>query len=233
MPFCTSCGEQLPDNAAFCHRCGTRVEHSCGSSPYNVNSASNPYNPYASVPPVRREEYVGVVYKCPNCGNTINPTETICPACGYHLSRSNPDYTVKQFSLDLMALQQRKSQENARRGPLGAVAKGFSDAFRIGTDDDTALFIQSFPIPNSVEEILAFVVLAASNIDVTLSKKSVINRANAHYKSEDQKASDAWVSKMEQAYRMAEISFPDDDLFPKIKSIYEQKMKELKRLKRH
>ena len=44
--------------------------------------------------------------------------------------------------------------------------------------------------------------------------------------------SDAWVAKMQQVYQKAEILFPDDPMFVKIKQIYTDKMVELKLLKK-
>ncbi len=91
------------------------------------------------------------------------------------------------------------------------------------------------PIPNTIDDILEFILLAVSNIDVTLSKKSWSNRSSNMqiFAMEMPKViSDAWVAKMQQVYQKAEILFPDDPMFVKIKQIYTDKMVELKLLKK-
>ena len=44
--------------------------------------------------------------------------------------------------------------------------------------------------------------------------------------------SDACVAKMQQVYQKAEILFPDDPAFAKVKQIYTDKMVELKMIKK-
>ena len=76
--------------------------------------------------------------------------------------------------------------------------------------------------------------LAAANIDVCLSKQTVWKKIDNWEKSAetsetiDTTISDAWVAKMQQAYRKAEILFPNEPVFGKIQRLYLEKMKELK-----
>ena len=75
--------------------------------------------------------------------------------------------------------------------------------------------------------------LAIANIDVGLSKNTVMNRWNHTQQAETgatigRTISNAWVSKMEQVYRKAEILFPNDPAFAGIQKMYFDKMKELK-----
>ena len=95
--------------------------------------------------------------------------------------------------------------------------------------------IKSFPIPNTIEEITEFVILAAGNIDVNLSRVSLGNkwgRLGNDYKANERGISDAWVGKLQQAYQKAELSFSDIQIFEKIKEIYTKKMTELNMLNR-
>ena len=102
------------------------------------------------------------------------------------------------------------------------------------TDKQKLALIQSFAIPNTIDDIQEFILLAIANIDVSQSKASIGNKWNSMLKSAetsltiDKTISDAWVSKMKQAYQKAKISFPDDPVFTFIKQIYTDKMKELK-----
>lgn len=45
-------------------------------------------------------------------------------------------------------------------------------------DKQKLALIQNFPIPNTVDDILEFMLLAVSNIDVSLSKKAWNNRSS-------------------------------------------------------
>ena len=75
----------------------------------------------------------------------------------------------------------------------------------------------NFSVPNTKEDIMEFMILAASNIDV---KKGV-----------DDDVTKAWISKLDQVYQRAEISMGGHPDFAQIKSIYDRKKKELKNKK--
>lgn len=70
--------------------------------------------------------------------------------------------------------------------------------------------IRSFPIPNTKEDIFEFMILASSNFDPAYYV--------AHMNEDD--ISDAWLTKIEQCYKKAEITFNDSSDFQKIKSTY-------------
>ena len=102
-------------------------------------------------------------------------------------------------------------------------------------DSQKLTLIQSFPIPNTIDDILEFMYLAVTNIDVALSKNTLSNRQQRKLGnsinptiSVPRSISDAWVSKMQQAYQKAKMSFPDNPAFESIKQMYESKMRELK-----
>ena len=121
-------------------------------------------------------------------------------------------------------------------------SKGISGLFD-GTDyaqaygskylDKKVSFIQSFPIPNTTEEIVEFILLAMGNIDNNYGHKKYENSragtVGGLYYSEVKMAT-TWIGKLEQAYNKAKLLFPDDPLFPKIKELYEKKMRELDRM---
>lgn len=102
------------------------------------------------------------------------------------------------------------------------------------TDAQKLALIRSFPIPNTVDDIQEFILLAIANIDTRLSKNttagkfsSMINSGNANLTIQ-KTISDAWVSKMQQAYQKALMSFPNDPTFSEIQRMYFDKLKELK-----
>ena len=132
-----------------------------------------------------------------------------------------------------MAVEYSRQQRTA----FGSLVHSF-----IGNDDEESVIsskevtlIKSFPIPNTIEEIAEFVILAAGSIDVNLSKVSLGNkwgRVGNDSKANERGISDAWVGKLQQAYQKAELTFSDKPIFAKIKEIYIKKMTELNMLKK-
>ena len=207
MAFCSNCGEKLVDGAKFCHGCGSAV----GVIFDNNNQ--------------RKQEYVGKIFKCPNCGAVITETTVICPDCGMRITGRNAVSSVQTFKEQLMSIEATRKKSK------------FIDAYTQSanpTDTQKLTLIRSFPIPNTVDDIQEFILLAIANIDVKLSKQTVgskfssmINSGNVNLTIQ-KTISDAWVSKMKQAYQKAEISFPNDSSFSEIQRVYFAKLKELK-----
>ena len=229
--FCSNCGAKLNSGEKFCHNCGVQIAANSQDSP--SDSFGTPIAaPQAAVEPTiqensaeRKQEYAGRIQKCPNCGCTISDTVTICPDCGMQITGRAANLTVQDFKNQLMAI------ENSRKGGLGGVLGVYLAADK--ADVQKLTLIRNFPIPNSIGDILEFMMLAIANIDVGLSKNTVMNRWNNTQQMETgatigRTISNAWVSKMEQVYRKAEILFPNDPAFAGIQKMYFDKMKELK-----
>lgn len=95
------------------------------------------------------------------------------------------------------------------------------------TDRQIIAHISTFPIPNTVEEISEFMFMVAGNINVNYSKARK-HIWSASYEGTAEKAiSDAWLSKMQQLYNKALMSFSDDPIFQQINQVYTTKMAEL------
>ena len=89
--------------------------------------------------------------------------------------------------------------------------------FESQKNQEKASLIINFAVPNSKEDIMEFMILAASNIDV---KKGI-----------DDDVTKAWISKLDQVYQRAEISMGKHSDFLQIKTIYDRKKKEIKNKK--
>lgn len=230
--FCVNCGAKLDLGTRFCPACGCKVENS------NPTQATEQYvsetkteslkpSPVESRPTYqktvventtqantqRQQEYVGKIYKCPNCGNIINQSDTICNACGYHLSGKQAISSAMDFQHKMMEIEMTRKKT------------GFFDTEN-ETDKKILALVKSYPIPNSIEDIVEFMHIAIGNIDVGRSKKSFVNWLDSSV-SENQ-LSNAWVAKMQQIYKKAELYFPNEPEFVHIKEIYDSTMKELK-----
>lgn len=137
----------------------------------------------------RNMEYEGRLHKCPNCGDIINPFETNCPSCGYEIRDAETSRAVKDFADRL--LQARTLGEKAD-------------------------IIRNFPVPNTKEDIMEFMILAVSNIDENV----------------EEDISDAWRTKIEQTYQKAELMFNAAEDKDRVENLYHQALDKLKRGKK-
>ena len=85
--FCQNCGNQLGDGAKFCSNCGTATGSVSGNSPSQ-----------------RKEEYVGVVKKCPSCGSPMQSMDAVCTSCGHSFTKENTFDSIKEFSSRLQEI---------------------------------------------------------------------------------------------------------------------------------
>lgn len=201
MSYCRNCGNQLKENAKFCQKCGR---------PVNGGNESGQ----------RKIEYVGKILKCPNCGQELRSFETDCPACGLELREVRAVSSVRELSLKIEAIEAHREREKKSI---------FSQKFVSKTDEQKVSLIKSFPIPNAKEDLLEFMILATSNIDLNDYKYG-----DTPMNASSRALSDAWLSKSEQAYQKAKRSISNDDsLFIEIEDLYYDIKDEINRKKRN
>lgn len=207
MAFCTKCGKELSADARFCSNCG---------APTAGNTAGSTQ---------RKTEYEGTIHKCPNCGEIVDAFKLNCPACGYEFRDSKTTNSVQELAAKLEFIEQQRPPKKAHT---------FKDEFlntygKFSREDEQKInLIRNFAIPNTKEDILEFMILASSNIDMKLYGTG----ANADETGALRAISDAWIAKFEQAYQKAEFSFSESPAFAKIQKIYFEKTKELNRQKK-
>ena len=240
--FCINCGTELPDKAKFCFNCGEKTDGIMDNSDSRDNKADRNREVNDNL---ERKYVSGTVAKCPGCGEIINEMIAVCPICGIYISRSNANQSVSMFKSELMEIEKcRKTKSDVEREMREGAKNIFEKALvgiQInageieGNDEKIARqkieLVKNFPIPNDVEEVSEFILLAVANIDVKLSKKSLKNVIGSRNDNWEKDLSDAWVSKMEQMYKKAEFSFAGDTAYEKIKKVYFDKMKELNYIK--
>lgn len=204
MAFCTNCGHKLTDGAKFCFECGAKVSESVLT--HNEN---------------RRTVYDGVTHCCHNCGTVLKSFETHCPSCGNELRGLKASDSISSFT------DQLKEIENSKRAPrteLGIAVKSmFADEFLDKYDSRKVELIKNFPIPNTIEDIKEFVILASSNLPTSCFESN----GNDVQKT----ICDAWRIKLDQAYTKAKILFGDHEDFKYIEFIYYSKISEIERIK--
>lgn len=199
MGFCGSCGFELSDDVAFCPKCGA--------------STAMPYGEERSA---ERESRKGDVGKCPQCGEILPPFSTSCPSCGMRL-RARASTSVAELSqrLDEIEATRPKHKKKKRFG------KGDDDS-RIEvspTDQRKVTLIQSFPIPNTKEDLVEFMVLASTNVNPKTFAET------QHFSPSERAISAAWYSKLEQAYEKAEIVLSEDPCLASLRQRFEKTKK--------
>ena len=209
MAFCTNCGKKIVDGAKFCQECGSAVPAS-GSGEKK-----------------RQMEFSGKIYKCPNCGAVLKSFVANCPSCGFELRGTKATSSVREFALKLEVIESRRIRSYSKKHSFIAKIYG-SDGKLTDTDEQKISLIRSFSVPNTKEDVLEFMILASSNVDVSIygwGDKGVI--------TESRKAvSEAWIAKMEQVYEKAKLTFGNTPEFQNIEKTYLKKVAEVKKRKR-
>ena len=204
MAFCINCGSEIVENAKFCQKCGHPTEKA------NHNEEK------------RKQEFVGKIYKCPNCGEELKSFEIKCPACGHELRGAKASNAVKEFALKLEAIESRREYEK----PKGI----FDNTAYISvnkTDEQKINLIKSFSVPNNREDMLEFMILASSNVNFR-SYDSFSNRSSKG----EVAISDAWIAKMRQVYDKARVSCKNSAEFIEIQRLYDECMRDIRKTKK-
>ena len=161
----------------------------------------------------------------------------VCTDCGHEFSNVKIANSVQAFFEKLDAIDQevyeqetvKKASKSEKANMLGAIAAatGFSTLANImqtaggsiGGKRKVAL-IEGYPIPNSKEDILEFIVLAASRLKgLPLTYFGI--KLNTFQMSEDQVLERAWKTKCKQAYSKAQIVLASDkESLQKIEKIF-------------
>lgn len=165
---------------SFCSNCGQPIAN---GAKFCSNCGTPVDTSSANTQSQRKTVYDGVMHKCPHCGEILNSFTSICPACGYELRGTAATTSVEKLYKNIQA------------------AKSDSEVVRL---------VKMFPIPNSREDILEFMVLASSNFNEDYYM--------AHM-GEDS-ISDAWLSKIEQCHKKARLTLSDEDML-EVDEIYE------------
>lgn len=206
MAFCMNCGQRLPEGAKFCSNCGAATGE--------VKSETAQ----------RKIVYDGEVHKCPNCGEIVDSFVLNCPSCGHEFRSSASTSLVQELASKLEAMEQQ--QDPRKRRTIKDELLRTNNLSK--TDEQKISLIRSFVIPNTKEDILEFIILASSNINVELYGESNLTPENEVLKA----VSDAWIAKFEQAYRKAQFSFSETPTFTQIKEVYINKTNEINKQKK-
>lgn len=214
MSFCINCGQEIKDGAKFCYNCGSAV--------YTAKKEEKDKTK-------RRTVYDGEIHKCPNCGEVINSFEAKCSSCGWEIRSTQSADAVRKLAEKLERIEARQmphieEKKSVMKMVFGRDFKEKDEVqeakydFEKQKEEEKANLISNFPVPNTKEDILEFMLLASLNINL---KKGI-----------DDVVSKAWLAKLDQVYKRAEITLRNAPDFTQIKEIYDAKKHEIKSKRR-
>ena len=123
----------------------------------------------------------GTLKKCPNCGEIVKPGTALCPSCGLEFSGVGAVNSVERFS--------EKIAEIEKQYPL--IDKEDRDGISPRASA-IASVIANFPIPNTKEDLLEFIVFTESKFlhlnNSTDSDVAIIRAYKAKYIESVEKA---------------------------------------------
>lgn len=246
MPYCTNCGKQFPDDAKFCPECGTPVIKGQAQS---QEQRKQEYAGEVRKCPNCGEVLDSFMTHCPACGHEIRhikaasaaqelaqkleeielqkmpnePIQLITPMKFRKQTRQNNDSIMKKaLGWDLFEKSRIKHEQEALEDAIRTEhfarmreAKFREDQFERQKARQKVSLISNFPVPNTKEDILEFMLLADTNIS--------LKRGNNH------SVSKAWMTKMDQVYQKAEISFNNTSDLERIKEIYSNTKAKIKK----
>ncbi|UQA80172.1 zinc ribbon domain-containing protein [Gardnerella vaginalis] len=220
--FCFHCGMKLDDDSKFCKNCGQKVNDDTQVSEQLANQS------FIENSTERKTIYDGSVHKCSNCGEIIGSFVTVCPTCGkeirgIHSVSSTQELVTKLENISAKKMPITEEKRSVMKMVFGKdfknedALKEALDDFEDQKDEEKASLIINFTVPNSKEDIMEFMILAASNINAKKGTDDVITKA--------------WIAKLDQVYQKAKIIMSDNPSFVELKNMYENKKKEIKRAK--
>jgi predicted nucleic acid-binding Zn ribbon protein len=137
------------------------------------------------------------IRKCPNCGDPIDAMELICDKCGYNFTEQRVSTSQERLLAQLSAID--KKMQGCRMEDI------------VRYKEQKATCINTFQVANNAEEIVSFALFARANacgIVVHDPGDYMIKRA--------------WISKIEQMYKTACASFPNEPIFKQLEEINEE-----------
>lgn len=225
--FCQYCGTKLDPGARFCKNCGKQLDGS--GTPGGGYAAPQPQETFSHKQHTERKTvYEGQLHKCPNCGELLDSFRSHCPSCGYEIRDARSSSSVRELAQKLERIEaERMAPIEEKKSLMKMVfGKDFKEEDEVEEAQERfdehkrqqkANLIINFSVPNTREDILEFMILASSNIDV---KKGI-----------DDEVTKAWLSKLDQVYEKARLMLGNSPSFSQIKYIYERKKAQIKNRK--
>lgn len=222
--FCTKCGAEMEQDDLFCQSCGAKRKKE------KVQSK----NKEEEEPDEKTEEEIKQtkktkkesIYKCPNCGSSLESYTSNCPYCHTELRNIKSSESMENFSKGLEKIKSKEmpkyeGKESLLKKTIGIdlskdieAREEFESGFRRKINAEVANYINNYPVPNSKEDLIEFMILVTSNITTKDDCPTEIKKA--------------WESKMEQIYKKSKLTLKNPNDIKIIEDLYNSKKQELK-----
>ena len=214
--YCVNCGATISIGAKFCSECGNKVGTIVLEKEERIERIQSV------------EKYESVIHRCPHCREVIKSFTSHCPSCGSELRDVQKVSSVQEFAERLEKISSKTMPAYNDKGSFmkQVFGKDFNNEdkesearrrFEESKTKEMASFIINYTVPNAKEDILEFMILASTNID---AKKGITDTV-----------SKAWISKMEQVYKKAELTIKNSIDIDQIREIYNRKKQQIKNKK--
>lgn len=113
----------------------------------------------------KKQNDVAKVRKCPNCGAVISGIEVVCPECGYKLTGKAINST-RELADKINAIM-TSNEEQYTKIVTTKDEKGNEHTNNLGEENRRKAInqlIRSFPIPNTEEDLLEFLMTMSSDV---------------------------------------------------------------------
>ena len=206
MAFCTNCGQQVADGAKFCANCGTPITQS--------NTQTE-----------RKTVFDGEIHKCSHCGEILKAFETVCPSCKFEIRGTKSSSEVSELVKKIEELDRKKYDDSF----IKSIKRKLDGTKLSPIEEQKISLISNFPIPNTKEDILEFMILSSSHI---LAKKPS-GDISEHDELLYEELKKAWKMKFEQAYDKAKICIKNDEDRTAIEQCYNKTIVEPKKKRKN
>jgi Zn finger protein HypA/HybF involved in hydrogenase expression len=148
------------------------------------------------------------VAKCPQCAAAIESFSTICPYCDAELRDIKASKTISELHADLTKAEVAGEDEFKNKGFMEKLTNNFNSQSHVIKKKISIL--NSYPIPNTKEDILEFLVLAKSNVKGIKIDFSMRMMGAGHKDNHIVQYRQAWIGKCDQIIAKARFSMKDD-----------------------
>ena len=167
----------------------------------------------------REMEYVGTIKKCPNCGAVIESFQSRCASCGFELNDNSVNTNIKEFA-------ERINEIDENPPTYSYISMNMSNT-SWAVEKNT--YISSYPIPNTREALLEFMMGVSQFALAHGPKKSMYGSVGVtmqEYKDHTL-IYNAWLSKMKQIHNKAKIALKGDPALARIEEIHNETLRQL------
>lgn len=222
--FCTKCGAEMEQDDLFCQSCGAKRKkekvHSKNKEEEEPNEKTE--EEIKQTKKTKKES----VYKCPNCGSSLESYTSNCPYCHTELRNIKSSESMENFSKGLEKIKSKEmpkyeGKESLLKKTIGIdlskdieAREEFESSFRRKINAEVANYINNYPVSNSKEDLIEFMILVTSNITTKDDCPTEIKKA--------------WESKMEQIYKKSKLTLKNPNDIKIIEDLYNSKKQELK-----